>query len=64
VRGEFEPHRTGAVVVLYDVTEFARLDELRSELIGVASHELKMPLTAVHMNLLWRAKRQWHRWFP
>ncbi len=49
---EFEPRRTGAVVVLDDVTEFARLDELRSELIGVASHELKTPLTTLHMNLL------------
>jgi NtrC-family two-component system sensor histidine kinase KinB len=49
---EFLPHRTGAVVVLDDVTEFARLDELRSELIGVASHELKTPLTTVRMNLL------------
>jgi NtrC-family two-component system sensor histidine kinase KinB len=49
---EFEPHRFGAVIVLDDVTEFARLDELRSELIGVASHELKTPLTALRMNLL------------
>jgi NtrC-family two-component system sensor histidine kinase KinB len=49
---EFEPHRTGAVVVLDDVTEFARLDELRSELIGVASHELNTPLTTLRMNLL------------
>jgi NtrC-family two-component system sensor histidine kinase KinB len=49
---EFLPRRTGAVVVLDDVTEFARLDELRSELIGVASHELKTPLTTLRMNLL------------
>lgn len=49
---EFLPQRTGAVVVLDDVTEFARLDELRSELIGVASHELKTPLTTLRMNLL------------
>jgi len=49
---EFAPHRTGAVVVLDDVTDFARLDELRSELIGVASHELKTPLTTLRMNLL------------
>ncbi|OWK44454.1 sensor histidine kinase [Fimbriiglobus ruber] len=48
----FERNRTGAVVVLSDVTEFARLDHLRSELIGVASHELKTPLTALRMNLL------------
>ena len=49
---EFLPHRNGAVVVLDDVTDFARLDELRSELIGVASHELKTPLTTLRMNLL------------
>jgi len=42
----------GAVVVFDDVTEFAKLDELRSELIGVASHELKSPLTTLQMNLL------------
>jgi len=33
------------------VTEFARLDGLRAELIGVASHELKTPLTTLRMNL-------------
>jgi two-component system, NtrC family, sensor histidine kinase KinB len=49
---DFLPGRTGAVVVLDDVTEFARLDELRSELIGIASHELKTPLTTLRMNLL------------
>lgn len=49
---EFAPGRCGAAVILDDVTEFARLDELRSELIGVASHELKSPLTALRMNLL------------
>ncbi len=42
----------GAVVVLHDVTEFARLDEMRTDLIGVASHELKSPLTTVRMSLL------------
>jgi NtrC-family two-component system sensor histidine kinase KinB len=49
---EFAPRQAGAVVVLDDVTEFARLDELRSELVGVASHELKTPLTTLQMNLL------------
>jgi NtrC-family two-component system sensor histidine kinase KinB len=54
---EFLPRRTGAVVVLDDVTEFAQLDELRSELIGVASHELKTPLTSLRMNLLLLGER-------
>jgi NtrC-family two-component system sensor histidine kinase KinB len=49
---QFAPKRFGAVVVLDDVTDVARLDELRSELVGVASHELKTPLTTLRMNLL------------
>src|SRR6516225_7750275 len=49
---EFHPRRPGAVLVLADVTDFARLDELRSELVAVASHELKTPLTSLRMNLL------------
>jgi two-component system, NtrC family, sensor histidine kinase KinB len=49
---EFHAGQFGAVVVLYDVTDFARLDELRMELVGVASHELKTPLTTLRMNLL------------
>jgi len=49
---EFFPNRFGAVIILDDVTDFARLDELRSELIGVASHELKSPLTTLRMNLM------------
>jgi NtrC-family two-component system sensor histidine kinase KinB len=49
---EFLPRRAGAAIVLADVTEFARLDELRSEVVAVASHELKTPLTALQMNLM------------
>jgi len=45
------PVRSGAVIVLEDVTDIANLDELRGELIGVASHELKSPLTTLRMNL-------------
>ncbi|HLY11115.1 MAG TPA: ATP-binding protein [Planctomycetota bacterium] len=44
--------RSGAVVVFYDVTELAKLDELRTEMVAVASHELKTPLTTLRMNLL------------
>jgi len=54
---DFTPGRHGAVAILDDVTQFARLDELRSELIGVASHELKSPLTALKMNLLMLSER-------
>ncbi|MGO9606806.1 MAG: ATP-binding protein [Candidatus Binataceae bacterium] len=49
---EFQKGRYGAVAVLYDVTDFARLDELRMELVAIASHELKTPLTTLRMNLL------------
>ncbi len=49
---EFSAGQCGAVAVLYDVTDFAHLDELRSELVAVASHELKTPLTTLRMNLL------------
>jgi NtrC-family two-component system sensor histidine kinase KinB len=49
---EFAPQRCGAVVVLDDITALALLEELRSELIGTASHELKSPLTAMQMNLM------------
>jgi len=48
---EFLPGRSGAVLVYSDVTDFARLDELRSELVAVASHELKTPLTTLRMTL-------------
>jgi NtrC-family two-component system sensor histidine kinase KinB len=49
---QFLPRRAGAAIVLADVTEFARLDELRGEVVAVASHELKTPLTALQMNLM------------
>jgi NtrC-family two-component system sensor histidine kinase KinB len=44
--------RCGAVLVLSDVTELARLDELRAEHIAVASHELRTPVTTLRMTLL------------
>jgi NtrC-family two-component system sensor histidine kinase KinB len=48
----FLPRRAGAAIILADVTGFARLDELRGEVVAVASHELKTPLTSLQMNLL------------
>jgi two-component system, NtrC family, sensor histidine kinase KinB len=54
---EFTRGRFGAVAILYDVTDFARLDELRTELVGVASHELKTPLTTLRMNLMLLAEK-------
>ncbi|WP_394840046.1 ATP-binding protein [Pendulispora rubella] len=49
--------RHGAVLLLSDVTELARLDELRLELVAVASHELRTPLTTLRMTLLMLEER-------
>jgi NtrC-family two-component system sensor histidine kinase KinB len=46
------PQQSGAILLLYDVTDLARLDEMRSELVAVASHELQTPLTTLRMTLL------------
>ena len=47
-----KPETAGAVLLLYDVTDLVRLDEMRSELVAVASHELQTPLTTLRMTLL------------
>ncbi len=47
----------GTLLVLHDVTDFHRLDELRADLIGVTSHELKTPLTTLRVNLLLLAEK-------
>lgn len=44
--------RLGALIVLQDITEFRLLDEVKSNLIGTVSHELKTPLTGIRMPLL------------
>ncbi len=54
---EFWPKKFGAAAILSDVTDFARLDELRMELVAVASHELKTPLTTLRMNLMLLGER-------
>jgi NtrC-family two-component system sensor histidine kinase KinB len=46
------PTHRGAILLLYDVTDLVRLDEMRSELVAVASHELQTPLTTLRMTLL------------
>jgi NtrC-family two-component system sensor histidine kinase KinB len=38
--------------VIADVTQLARLDEMRTELVAVASHELRTPVTTLRMSLL------------
>lgn len=39
----------GAAVVLTDVTRFRLLDQLKSDMVATASHELKTPLTGLQM---------------
>jgi NtrC-family two-component system sensor histidine kinase KinB len=46
------PWQRGAILLLYEVTDLVRLDEMRSELVAVASHELQTPLTTLRMALL------------
>lgn len=41
------PEGAGVVVVLRDVTEQRRLEQLRSEFVANVSHELRTPLTAI-----------------
>ena len=38
----------GLVMVLHDVTELRRLEQVRTEFVANVSHELRTPLTAIH----------------
>ena len=39
----------GAAVLLHDVTRFRLLDQIKSDLVATASHELKTPLTSIRL---------------
>lgn len=42
----------GATVALQDVSEFRMLDDVKTNLIGTVSHQLKTPVTTIRMSLL------------
>jgi two-component system, OmpR family, phosphate regulon sensor histidine kinase PhoR len=42
-----EPSGRGAVLVLHDVTDLKRADQVRRDFVGNVSHELRTPLTAI-----------------
>ncbi|MGF1450461.1 MAG: chemotaxis protein CheB [Opitutales bacterium] len=42
---------TGATLLLQDITEFKLLDEMKTNMIGTVSHELKTPTTSVRLSL-------------
>jgi NtrC-family two-component system sensor histidine kinase KinB len=44
-----EKHLLGITLVLADVTNLRRIDEMKSGLLSVVSHELKTPLTSIRM---------------
>ena len=39
----------GAAVLLHDVTRFRLMDQIKSDLVATASHELKTPLTSIRL---------------
>ncbi len=45
--GRNEGEKSGAVVVVHDITEIRRLERVRRDFIANVSHELKTPLTAI-----------------
>jgi len=50
----------GALLVLSDVTELALLDSMRVDLVALASHEFKTPLTTMRMALMMLKERDAH----
>jgi signal transduction histidine kinase len=44
---DYDGQLLGAVVVLEDVTHLSELDRLKTEFLGVASHELRTPVTSL-----------------
>src|SRR6056297_2404608 len=47
LRGYSNRFRTGAVLIIKNVTEIRKLERIRSDFIGNVTHELKTPLTSI-----------------
>jgi len=43
----FDPEGQGTLLVLHDITELRRLEQVRTEFVANVSHELRTPLTAI-----------------
>ena len=43
----FDPGGTGSLLVLHDITELRRLEQVRKEFVANVSHELRTPLTSI-----------------
>lgn len=48
---EEEGHVVGFYVLAHDITEFKRLDQMKSEFVSTVSHELRTPLTSIRGSL-------------
>ncbi len=47
LKGYSNRFRTGAVLIIQDITEIRKLEGIRSDFIGNVTHELKTPLTSI-----------------
>ncbi|MBD3647347.1 MAG: HAMP domain-containing protein, partial [Pseudomonadales bacterium] len=47
LRGENGTSPAGAIMVLHEITELLRLEQVRSDFVANASHELKTPISAI-----------------
>ncbi|MDW7668724.1 MAG: ATP-binding protein [Bacillota bacterium] len=47
LKGYSNRFRTGAVLIIQDITEIRKLERIRSDFIGNVTHELKTPLTSI-----------------